>query len=106
MGAGKTHFMHGLIKGLGGVERSVSSPTYVLLNVYDTGRLEGVSSADAYRVGGPEDFESIGFLELLEQGGVVAVEWPERVERLIPNNCVTISIQPISEKSRRIAISH
>jgi tRNA threonylcarbamoyladenosine biosynthesis protein TsaE len=76
----------------------------VLLNVYDTGRLK-VFHLDAYRVGGPEDFESIGFLELLEQGGVVAVEWPERVERLIPKNCVTISMQPISEKSRRIAIS-
>lgn len=104
MGAGKTQFMHGLIKGLGGAERSVSSPTFVLLNVYDTGRLK-VFHLDAYRVTGPEDFESIGFPELLEQGGVVAVEWPERIEELIPKNSLAISIDPISENSRRIRIS-
>src|SRR3982751_6159515 len=72
MGAGKTHFVRGLVRGLDGVERSVSSPTYVLLNVYDTGRLK-VFHLDAYRVNGSDDFEGIGFTELLEQGGVVAV---------------------------------
>src|SRR3954469_9391079 len=78
MGTGKTHFVRGLVRGLNGSQRTVSSPTYVLLNVYDTGRLK-VFHLDAYRVGGSGDFEAIGFTELLDQGGVVAVEWPERV---------------------------
>src|SRR4051812_21664339 len=84
LGAGKTQFVRGLVAGLGGDPRTVSSPTFVLLNVYDTGRLK-VFHLDAYRVSGPEDFEAIGFAELLEQpGGVVVVEWAERVKQLLP----------------------
>src|SRR5256885_8265393 len=78
LGAGKTQFVRGLVRGLGGDPHAVSSPTFVLLNVYDAGRL-AVYHLDAYRVAGADDFEGIGFAELLEQGGVVAIEWPERV---------------------------
>jgi tRNA threonylcarbamoyladenosine biosynthesis protein TsaE len=83
LGAGKTQFVRGLVRGLGGDPHAVSSPTFVLLNVYDTGRLR-VYHLDAYRVSGPDDFEAIGFAELLDQGGVVAVEWPERIADLLP----------------------
>jgi tRNA threonylcarbamoyladenosine biosynthesis protein TsaE len=104
MGAGKTHFVRGLIQGLGGDARAVSSPTFVLLNVYDTGRFK-VFHLDAYRVNGSEDFESIGFSELLEQGGVVVIEWAERVASLLPPNHISISIEPVAAHSRRITIS-
>jgi len=104
MGAGKTHFVRGLVRGLGGAERSVSSPTFVLLNVYDTGRLK-VFHLDAYRVSGAEDFEAIGFAELLEQGGVVAVEWPERVADLLPAGHVSVAIEPTGKTGRSIEIS-
>ena len=83
LGAGKTQFVRGLVRGLGGNGRDVSSPTFVLLNVYDTGRLT-VYHLDAYRVGGADDFEAIGFTELLAEGGVVVVEWADR-------GCVTIA---------------
>ena len=105
MGAGKTHFVRGMVRGLGGVERSVSSPTYVLLNVYDTGRLK-VFHLDAYRVAGADDFEAIGFVELLEQGGVVAVEWPERVTELLPSRSISITLGPTGKNARRIEIVH
>ena len=104
MGAGKTQFVRGLVAGLGGDPHTVSSPTFVLLNVYDTGRLK-VFHLDAYRVGGAEDFEAIGFAELLEQGGVVVVEWPERVETLLPaGGRIDVSIETISPHMRRIYI--
>ena len=64
LGAGKTQFVRGLVRGLGGNPRAVSSPTFVLLNVYEAGRLP-VYHLDAYRVAGPDDFEAIGFSELL-----------------------------------------
>src|SRR5688572_11112956 len=73
LGAGKTQFARGVVKGLGGDPHSVSSPTFVLLNVYDTGRLK-VFHLDAYRVNGAEDFEAIGFAEIMEQNGVVIGE--------------------------------
>jgi tRNA threonylcarbamoyladenosine biosynthesis protein TsaE len=104
LGAGKTQFVRGLVRGLGGIERAVSSPTFVLLNVYPGGRLK-VFHLDAYRVHGPEDFESIGFTELLDQAGVVAVEWPERITDLLPENSIHVRINPIGESDREIEIS-
>ena len=101
MGAGKTQFVRGLVQGLGGNIRSVSSPTYVLLNVYDTGRLS-VYHLDAYRVAGPDDFEGIGFPELLEQGGVVVVEWPTRVMELLPPGHIAIHIEATGVSDRTI----
>jgi tRNA threonylcarbamoyladenosine biosynthesis protein TsaE len=104
LGAGKTQFVRGLVRGLGGNARSVSSPTFVLLNVYDAGRLT-VYHLDAYRVGGAEDFEAIGFAELLDQDGVVVVEWAERVRDLLPDDCISVRIEPLGEQRRRIEIA-
>src|SRR3954471_4308817 len=104
LGAGKTQFVRGLLRGLGGNERSVSSPTYVLLNVYDTGRLK-VFHLDAYRVSGAQDFESIGFSELLDQGGVIAVEWPERLGELLPERCISVTLKATGSNARRIEIT-
>lgn len=103
LGAGKTQFVRGLVRGLGGDIRSVSSPTYVLLNIYDTGRLT-VYHLDAYRVSGPDDFEAIGFAELLEQPGVVVVEWPTRIADLLPKDHIAIHIEPTGLHSREIRI--
>jgi tRNA threonylcarbamoyladenosine biosynthesis protein TsaE len=103
LGAGKTQFTRGLVVGLGGDGHQVSSPTFVLLNVYDAPRLK-VFHLDAYRVHGADDFDSIGFTELLEQGGVVVVEWPARVETLLPQRRINVKIEPLSVESRRITI--
>ena len=104
MGAGKTHFVRGLVRGLGADPRIVSSPTFVLLNVYDSTRLK-VFHLDAYRVAGAEDFESIGFAELLEEpGAITVVEWPDRVAPLLPPATVHIRIEPTGPNRRRIQI--
>jgi tRNA threonylcarbamoyladenosine biosynthesis protein TsaE len=104
LGAGKTQFVRGLVRGLGASGRAVSSPTFVLLNVYDAGRLT-VYHLDAYRVGGADDFEAIGFGELLGEGGVVVVEWAGRVESLLPPGRIEVRIEPVGEGTRRIEIS-
>ena len=103
LGAGKTQFVRGLVRALGGNERWVSSPTFVLLNIYDSGRLR-VFHLDAYRVHGAEDFEAIGFSELLEQGGVVVVEWADRVESLLPKDRIEVRIEAVGPEVRRIDI--
>jgi tRNA threonylcarbamoyladenosine biosynthesis protein TsaE len=102
MGAGKTRFVRGLVQALGGQPRSVSSPTFVLLNIYDTPALK-VYHLDAYRVRTPYDLEAIGFSELLEQGGVVIVEWASRVAGLLPVDAVRIDIEVMGESGRRFA---
>ena len=105
LGAGKTQFVRGLVAGLGGNPRAVSSPTFVLLNVYDAAPIRlPVFHLDAYRVGGADDFEAIGFSELLNQGGVVVVEWAGRVETLLPAGRIVVKMTPHGHHDRRIEI--
>ncbi len=103
LGAGKTQFVRGLLEGLGGDPRRVSSPTYVLLNVYDEARLP-LYHLDAYRITGSADFEAIGFPELLEQGGIVVVEWAERILELLPSSRTDVTITPMGEEIRQIEV--
>ncbi len=103
LGAGKTQFVRGLLEGLGGNPRTVSSPTYVLLNIYPSGRLT-VYHLDAYRITTPADFEAVGFGELLEQEGIVVVEWASRVADLLPANAIQIHIDSTDENTRQITI--
>jgi tRNA threonylcarbamoyladenosine biosynthesis protein TsaE len=104
LGAGKTQFVRGLVRGLDGNPHTVSSPTFILLNVYDSGRLK-VFHLDAYRLHGPADFEAIGFAELLEQGGIVVIEWADRVERILPATRIEVRIIATAEQSRRIDVA-
>ena len=103
LGAGKTQFTRGLVRGLDGDPRSVSSPTFVLLNVYDRPPIRlTVYHLDAYRVAHPDDFDAIGFPELLTQGGVVAVEWPQRIAPLLPPATIHVRLTPTGPATRRI----
>ena len=103
LGAGKTQLVRGLVTGLGGESKLVASPTFVLLHIYPTPRMK-VFHLDAYRVHGTDDFESIGFGELLEQNGVVVVEWASRVAGLLPPDAIHINIEIIDQTTRSITI--
>ncbi len=104
MGAGKTHFVRGIVAGLGGNPNIVSSPTYVLLNIYDALPIP-VYHLDAYRVTGPDDFDAIGFLELLEQNGLVIVEWPQRVLPLLPLQRIEVTLTATGSSTRIITVN-
>ncbi len=103
LGAGKTQMVRGMARGAGADAGLVSSPTYVLLNVYpaEAGGV-AVCHLDAYRVGGEEDFEAVGFGELLESGGLVAVEWAGRVEGLLPEDRVEVEMERGEEEGERV----
>lgn len=103
LGAGKTTLVRAIVDALGGDAHAVSSPTFMLLNIYPTPRME-VYHLDAYRIGGSDDFEAIGFAELLEQKGLVIVEWASRVRDLMPAGCFAIRITATGETSRRFEI--
>jgi tRNA threonylcarbamoyladenosine biosynthesis protein TsaE len=111
LGAGKTQFVRGVVRGLGGDGRAVSSPTYMLLHMYarrtdakrqGNGPRLPVFHLDAYRVSGSEELEAIGFTELLGQGGVVLVEWPSRVPELLPPDTWQLELIPEGPTTRRI----
>jgi tRNA threonylcarbamoyladenosine biosynthesis protein TsaE len=95
--------VRGMARGAGADAALVSSPTYVLLNVYPAGT-GGVAvyHLDAYRVGGEEDFAAVGFEELLESGGLVVVEWAERVEGLLPGDRVEVAIERGEDEGQRV----
>ena len=76
----------------------------MLLHVYPTPPMP-VYHLDAYRVFGPDDFEQIGFGELLEQNGIVIVEWPSRISTLLPAGTIEVTIETIGEFDRKITIA-
>ncbi|MGM9619681.1 MAG: tRNA (adenosine(37)-N6)-threonylcarbamoyltransferase complex ATPase subunit type 1 TsaE [Oscillospiraceae bacterium] len=81
LGMGKTAFTRGLARGLGCTGR-VTSPTFTIVNEYE-GRLD-LFHFDLYRLGGEEELFDIGWEDYLSRGGVVAVEWSERVTEALP----------------------
>ena len=104
MGAGKTAFTRGLTIGLGAGDVA-SSPTFALVNEY-TGRLT-VEHFDMYRVDSWDDLYSTGFFDYLERGdSILAVEWSENVEAVLPPETITVTIEPEGEDCRRITVEN
>lgn len=101
LGAGKTAFVRGLAQGLGAPADEVSSPTFTLVQEYEGGRLT-LYHVDLYRLD-PSEVEDLGLDELVEGGGVVAVEWAERW-RTRPEAATVVAIEDEGEDRRRIRI--
>ena len=103
LGAGKTFFACGAARGLGVPEQiPVTSPTFTIINEY-AGRLR-LYHIDLYRLGGPEDAETLPWREALFGNGVSIIEWPERFGKLLPSSRWDIRITITGEESRRIAV--
>lgn len=82
LGAGKTHFVKGLVAGCGS-EEPVTSPTFTLLHEYRGGRLP-VFHFDFYRLESRAEIERIGFDDYLSDDGVAVIEWADRFPELLP----------------------
>ena len=103
LGAGKTVVAQGIAQGLGVVE-GVTSPTYVLVAVYGSGRLR-LQHVDLYRLAGALDLDSIDWEDLLDEPAVTAVEWSERAGERMPDDCLLVAIRAESTNRRRITLS-
>jgi tRNA threonylcarbamoyladenosine biosynthesis protein TsaE len=105
LAAGKTTFVRGLSKALSNDENlTISSPTFVYLNIYDGKRK--VFHFDLYRLRDSDEFLSMGFDEMLFSGEVCCLEWSERILDLLPENCIHIAIQHLAENERKITINY
>jgi tRNA threonylcarbamoyladenosine biosynthesis protein TsaE len=101
LGTGKTHLVKGVADGLGIDPATVRSPTFVIVRTYEEGRLP-LYHFDAYRVGGEDEFVELGYEEYFFGEGVSVVEWPGRVESLLPADALRLHLTHVSETERRI----
>ncbi len=98
LGAGKTHFSQGLAKGLG-IREKVTSPTFTIINSYDTGRFP-FYHVDLYRLEDEEELEAIGFHEYLSDA-VSVIEWANKFPESFPENVVYVRIEATDKTERR-----
>ena len=96
LGVGKTVFTQGLAAGLQ-IREPVSSPTFTILQEYDSGRLP-LYHFDVYRLGDAEELEEIGCDDYFFGNGVCLVEWAERIREWIPDGAMTVTIEKDLEK--------
>ncbi|SMO61319.1 tRNA threonylcarbamoyladenosine biosynthesis protein TsaE [Gracilimonas mengyeensis] len=104
LGAGKTHFVKGVAEHFGIKPETVSSPTYTLIHEY-SGALP-VYHFDCYRLEHEEEALEIGAEEYFYGEGVCLVEWPERIESLIPEEAIWVKILHLKGHQRQIEIHH
>src|SRR6266700_3811096 len=103
LGAGKTTLAQGIARGLG-VDEIVNSPTFTLVQEY-AGRLP-VYHLDVYRLSSPEEAADVALDEMLAAGGVVMIEWPERIAPLLPADRLEIRLEPHGDARRLTASAH
>lgn len=92
MGAGKTTFIKVLCQSLG-VDEVVTSPTFAIINQYESGNGDPIFHFDFYRLESPQEALNIGVYDYWESGYYCFMEWPEKVEKLLPEECVYIEIE-------------
>jgi tRNA threonylcarbamoyladenosine biosynthesis protein TsaE len=99
LGAGKTTFVSGLSRGWGSTDQ-VTSPTFVLVNVYRRPDGQQLWHLDGYRLSGGREALALGFDDLLDSNGVVVVEWPENIHDALPPERLTLSITWVDHTRR------
>lgn len=100
LGAGKTTFTQGLAQGWGSLD-AVSSPTFILVNLYRRADEGQLFHLDAYRLDSVPEAEELDLDSMLAEGALI-VEWPERLGDLIPEDHLHIHLEHISEEHRQM----
>jgi tRNA threonylcarbamoyladenosine biosynthesis protein TsaE len=105
LGVGKTVFTQGFAKGLQ-IDEPICSPTFTIVQVYDTGRLP-FYHFDVYRIGDIEEMDEIGYEDYIYGDGVSLIEWANLIEDILPESYTRVTIEKNLEKGfdyRKITI--
>ncbi|MBQ7856186.1 MAG: tRNA (adenosine(37)-N6)-threonylcarbamoyltransferase complex ATPase subunit type 1 TsaE [Alistipes sp.] len=103
MGAGKTTLISAIMEYLGSAD-TVTSPTFALVNQYYTASQEPVYHFDFYRINSLSEAFDMGYEEYFYSGDLCLVEWPERVEELLPEDVMVVRITPLADTTRQFII--
>jgi len=112
LGGGKTTFLQGFAKGLG-IEEKILSPTFVIIKRFKIPCLparrgfRNFYHLDCYRLKSAKEVLDLGFSEILFcPENVVAVEWSEKIKKILPEKAIGLEFKFIDDKKRKITISH
>ena len=101
MGAGKTTLIGRIARYLGS-EDDTTRPTFAIVNQYEGNRT--IFHFDMYRIDRIEEALDFGTEEYLSSGELCLVEWPEKIEALLPDDTMVVKIEILSESARRFII--
>lgn len=101
MGVGKTTFIKAICNSLN-VADVVSSPTFAIVNVYNTSDLEELYHFDFYRLKSIEEAYDIGYEDYFYSGNYCFIEWPEMIQSLLPAEVVKVVLSVDSDNNQRI----
>lgn len=104
MGAGKTTLIGEVCQVLN-VADAVASPTYGIVNTYFSEQYGEINHFDFYRIKNEEEAMDSGLDEQLHSGNICFIEWADKIPKLLPDNCVRVSIEIIDTNSRKITIT-
>ena len=102
-GAGKTTLIGAILDRLGSAD-TVTSPTFALVNQYDTADGRPVFHFDFYRIDRIEEAYDFGYEEYFYSGNLCLVEWPEKIEELLPDDTMTVRIRVDGPEQRTLFI--
>ncbi len=100
LGAGKTTLAKAIARGLG-VSETLTSPTFTIVQEYETGRLP-LYHFDVYRVNDEDELFEIGLEDYFHKGGVCLIEWADLIEDLLPEDVITINLSYGEGEGERI----
>lgn len=103
MGAGKTTFITALLSAMG-IQELEGSPTYSLVNTYDSAMYGKVYHFDVFRLKDEREAFDIGIEEMLYNGGICFIEWPEKIANLLPDNTIWVYIRKLDDNSRTLTV--
>ena len=103
LGAGKTVFSKGIVSALSNGKITAVSPTFVLVNVYET--TPPVYHFDLYRITDISELDAIGAEEYFYSDGISLIEWPSRAEDIFPSSAIKVYIEKVDDEKRIIKIN-
>lgn len=106
MGAGKTTFIGALCRALGVDDDETNSPSFAIINEYRSATTaELIYHFDCFRIESEAEAIDIGTEDYLDSGALCLIEWPERIEALLPDDTVMVNIEVQPDQARTITVT-